>query len=297
MFALAAEISLRIVAAAAAVGLVLVVLRVRSGAARHAAWLAVLLAMLTMPGLMAIVPSVEVAVPSRLALDFGGISGEPNSYESLERPASLDFTEPLPAVAVNSPSLGAKSSRNRPAFDWRVAAIVFYSAGVLFFFVRIVVGWLLGRRLVARAIRVACDNQAPVFESPAVATPMTTGIVSPCVLLPVTWREWPEDKLQAVMAHENAHIARRDSLVALLARANRAIFWFHPLAWWLERTLAVTAEQACDETAARQVGQPGAMPKSCSKWRKPSGSAGIGCRGRQSAWTALVCSARASIAS
>ena len=64
MFALAADISLRIVAAAAAVGLVLVVLRVRSGAARHAAWSAVLLAMLTMPVLMAIVPRVEVPVPS-----------------------------------------------------------------------------------------------------------------------------------------------------------------------------------------------------------------------------------------
>ena len=85
---------------------------------------------------------------------------------------------------------------------------------------------------------------------------MTAGIVSPCVLLPVTWREWPEDTLQAVLAHENAHIARRDSLVALLAHVNRAIFWFHPLAWWLERTLAMTAEHACDETAARQVGQP-----------------------------------------
>ena len=56
MFVLAADVSLRIVAAAAAVGVVLVVLRVRSGAARQAAWSAVLLAMLTMPVLVAIVP-------------------------------------------------------------------------------------------------------------------------------------------------------------------------------------------------------------------------------------------------
>ena len=256
MFALAADISLRIVAAAAAVGLVLVVLRVRSGAARHAAWSAVLLAMLTMPGLMAIVPRVEVPVPSTLALDFGGIAGEPNPYEPLETPASPDFTEPQPSVAVTSPALEAKESPSRLAFDWRMAVGALYAAGALFFFARIAAGWILARRLIARAIRVACDNRAPVFESPAVATPMTAGIVSPCVLLPVTWREWPEDKLQAVLAHENAHIARRDSLVALLAHANRAIFWFHPLAWWLERTLAVTAEHACDETAARQVGQP-----------------------------------------
>ena len=256
MFALAADSSLRIVAAAAAVALVLVVLRVRSGAARHAAWSAVLLAMLTMPGLMAIVPPVAVAVPSTLAVDFGGIAGEWISNAPVETAASPDVTGPRPSVAVASPSLDPKGSPHRPASDWRIAAIALYAAGALLFFVRIAAGWMLARRLVARATRVACDNRAPVFESSAIATPMTAGIVSPCVLLPVTWRAWPEDTLQAVLAHENAHIARRDSLVAFLAQVNRAIFWCHPLAWWLERTLAVTAEHACDETAARLVGQP-----------------------------------------
>ena len=255
MFVLAADMSLRIVVAAAAVGLVLVVLRVRSGAARHAAWSAVLLAMLTMPVLMAIVPRVEVPVPSTLPLDFGAIAGEPNPYAPLETPVSPDSTEPQPS-GVSSQALETKDRSGRLAFDWRIAAIALYAAGALFFFVRIAVGWILARRLVGRAVRVTCDNRAPVFESSAVITPMTTGVVSPCVLLPVAWREWPDDKLRAVLAHENAHIARRDSLVALLAQTNRAIFWFHPLAWWLERTLAVTAEHACDETAARQVGQP-----------------------------------------
>jgi hypothetical protein len=255
MFGLAADISLRIVAAAAAVGLVLVVLRVRSGAARHAAWSAVLLAMLTMPVLTAVVPRVEVPVPSTL-LDFGAIGSEPDPYEPVGTPVSPDFTDLQLSLAATSSGLEAKESPIRFTFDRRSAAIALYAAGVLFFFVRLAGGWMLARRLVAGATRVARDNRAPVFESAAVATPMTTGIVSPCVLLPLTWREWPEDTLRAVLAHENAHIARRDSLVALLARANRAIFWFHPLAWWLERTLAVAAEHACDETAARQVGQP-----------------------------------------
>ena len=256
MFAQAADISLRIVAAAAAVELVLVVLRVRSGAARHAAWLAVLLAMMTMPALMAIVPPVQVPVPSTLALDFESITGGRNPYADLGTPVQPASTPTLPSDVIKSPAVAAKAGPTPLAVNWRIAAITVYAAGALFFFIRMAAGWTLARRLTARAVRVACDNRAPVFESPAVATPMTTGIVSPCVLLPVTWREWPEDKLAAVLAHENAHIARRDSLVALLAQANRAIFWFHPLAWWLERTLAVTAEHACDETAARQVGQP-----------------------------------------
>ena len=42
-------------------------------------------------------------------------------------------------------------------------------------------------------------------------------------------------------------VRRRDSLVALLAAVNRSIFWFHPLAWWMECKLSLLAEQACDE--------------------------------------------------
>jgi hypothetical protein len=161
-----------------------------------------------------------------------------------------------PSIAVSVPAADAHGRSRRLAFDGRIAAIALYAAGVLFFVVRITAGWILARRLVVRAVRVPCDNVAPVFESAAIATPMTAGIVSPCVLLPIAWRGWPEDKVTAVLAHENAHIARRDSLVALLARVNRAVFWFHPLAWWLERTLAVTAEHACDDAAARQLGRP-----------------------------------------
>src|SRR6185503_2729252 len=123
----AADISIRIAAAAAAVGLVLVVLRVRSGAARHAAWSAVLLAMLTMPGLIAIVPRVEVPVPSTLALYFGGIAGELNSYEPPETPVSPGFTETQRSVAVTTPTLEAKASPGRFAFDWRIAAIALYA--------------------------------------------------------------------------------------------------------------------------------------------------------------------------
>ena len=256
MFALAADISLRILAAAAAVGLLLIVLRVRSGAARHAAWLAVLLAMLTMPVLTAVFPRVEVPVPSALALDLGAITGEPDSYKAFATPASPGFSEPQVSRVAAGPGREVQTSPARASFDWRTAAIALYAAGVLFFFARIAGGWILARRLVGGASRMACDNRAPVFESAAVATPMTTGIVSPCVLLPMTWREWPGDTLTVVLAHENAHIVRRDSLVALLAHVNRAILRFHPLAWWLERTLAVTAEHACDDTGARQVGQP-----------------------------------------
>ena len=58
-----------------------------------------------------------------------------------------------------------------------------------------------------------------------------------------------------MLAHELAHVERRDTVTSLLARINRCIFWFHPLAWWLERKLALTAEQAADDAGVQAVGE------------------------------------------
>jgi len=66
------------------------------------------------------------------------------------------------------------------------------------------------------------------------------------VLLPSEWRDWPAEKLKLVLAHESAHARRYDPAIAFVAAVNKCIFWFHPLAWWLERRLAVLAEHAAD---------------------------------------------------
>ncbi|HVJ26433.1 MAG TPA: M56 family metallopeptidase [Vicinamibacterales bacterium] len=264
MLITALDVSLRIIAAAAAVGLVLVVLRVRSGAARHAAWSAVLVAMLLMPLLTAIVPKVDVPVPAALALDLGTGPSETPEYSFAPAESPVGSQMPVATVPTAENPRGERRDSfpvNRSsiaAFQQQITSllVLIYVAGGIFFAVRMAGGWRLARRLVAGTTPVDIANSARVLESPVIATPLTTGVMSPTVLLPITWREWPADKLAAVLAHENAHIVRRDALVAFLAQVNRAIFWFHPLAWWLERTLAVAAEHACDETAARQIGQP-----------------------------------------
>jgi hypothetical protein len=72
------------------------------------------------------------------------------------------------------------------------------------------------------------------------------GWFRPVAILPEHSHEWPPAKLDAVLTHELEHARRRDPLVQWLALLNRAIFWFHPLAWWLERRLATLAEDSCD---------------------------------------------------
>ena len=124
---------------------------------------------------------------------------------------------------------------------WSGAAGAMYVTGVALFLLRFALGW---RR--ARAIRRDAIHVQGRLAHPACVTPLTIGVVDPLVILPIDWVSWDDGELSAVLAHEEAHVRRRDPLVAAIALLNRAIFWFHPLAWWLQREISRLSEQACD---------------------------------------------------
>ena len=86
-------------------------------------------------------------------------------------------------------------------------------------------------------------------ESEMLSVPLMMGVREPAILLPAGWRRWDDEEFAAVLAHELSHVERRDALWQRLALIHRAIFWFSPLAWWLERHLADLSEQASDEAA------------------------------------------------
>ncbi len=78
--------------------------------------------------------------------------------------------------------------------------------------------------------------------------PGACGWLRPCVVLPdgLSAQLTPAE-LRAVAAHEVAHIQRHDNLWAALAHLVVAVFWFHPLLWWIERRMLAEREAACDE--------------------------------------------------
>ncbi len=86
-------------------------------------------------------------------------------------------------------------------------------------------------------------------ESEFLSVPVTVGVLRSAILLPAGWRDWEEGELDAVIAHEMSHVARRDALVDCLALLHRSIFWFSPLSWHLVRCLTDLAEEASDEAA------------------------------------------------
>jgi hypothetical protein len=103
----------------------------------------------------------------------------------------------------------------------------------------------LGTLQVASIIRRASRRDGNLL-SDRCGAPVTAGWFRPVVILPESWSRWPGAQLDAVLTHEREHARRRDPLFQWIALLNRSVFWFHPLAWWLERRLAALAEEACD---------------------------------------------------
>jgi len=205
----------------------------RIAALQHAVWTAVVCGMLALfafgqalPRLPLRVLTRPVAAPVRSAPP---LSEPPLVRETVEMPAP----SPVPPRSIN----------------WSDIAAYAYAAIALAFFVRFATGMFLARRLLARS-----SAAGDLRESELIAVPLTVGWLRPKVLLPLEWRQWDREKLDAVLAHEGAHVRRRDGLVAALAGINRCIFWFHPLAWMLERRLRLLAELACDEWCVAALG-------------------------------------------
>ena len=88
--------------------------------------------------------------------------------------------------------------------------------------------------------------------SDAVPSPLSWGWRNPVILIDPDTLDEPEEAA-AILAHEIAHVARRDWPVLMLTRIAATLFWFNPLVWLLEREVVQQAEEAADCEAARCV--------------------------------------------
>jgi beta-lactamase regulating signal transducer with metallopeptidase domain len=229
------ECAVRAALIAVGTAAVLRLLRVKTAGARHAAWAGVLLLMLLLPVWTAWGPKAPVRM-----------------LPSASAPAAS-----LPLILA-APALSAVSYPAAPAprvqanhWNWRTSLAAVYLLGLLVLLLRLALGTLRAHALVRRAAN--CEGR---LTSKSCTAPITVGWLRPAVILPESWRTWPQAQLEAVLTHENEHARRRDPLVQWLALLNRAVFWFHPLAWWLERRLSALAEEACDATVLARGHDP-----------------------------------------
>ena len=182
---------------------------------------------------------------------------------AVPHPHGRSATPGLPRKATEPPLPSA-------AAFWSSWILAVYLIGALLMLGRLALGFALCHRMIRSSnlpglpVEHVCSPELQdrlhrvaviLGTSPATAVPLTVGWLRPRILLPDGWRAWSTAKRDAALAHELAHVERRDTLITLVGAINLCVYWFHPLAWLLRRRLASLAEHACDDLAITWTGQ------------------------------------------
>jgi len=165
--------------------------------------------------------------------------------------------------------LASWGSRIQSFLPW---IIPLWLSGVLFLSLRTLAGWiwLQHLRMTAQpyrgeladclhvfALEAGVRRQVRFLESIRVKSPMTMGVFRPIVILPLGFfMNLDPVAIDAVLAHELAHIRRFDVFVNGLQCIIETLLFFHPVVWWISRRIRAEREHCCDDSAVETCGDP-----------------------------------------
>ena len=170
----------------------------------------------------------------------------------------ISSSKPFESLPSTAPSLS-----NSEVMSWLVMA---WFCGAIVLWARLVGGWIIATRMRSKYIRTAPAEwsetldqlrarlrvSAPVrlLSSASVAVPTVVGWLRPVILLPVgALTGLQPEHVEILLAHELAHIRRRDYLVNILQSAAEALLFYHPAVWWVSRHIRAERESCCDDIA------------------------------------------------
>lgn len=129
-----------------------------------------------------------------------------------------------------------------------IAVEALWALGTLVVAARWCTRWLIVRRALRESRPTDMAFVIPVMSSVQQLEPVTVGFLRPVLLIPNGLEHRLSLKeMRAVLAHERCHVVWRDNLAATFHMLVEALFWFHPLIWWLGIRLVDERERACDE--------------------------------------------------
>ncbi len=203
--------------------------------------------------------SMLVAFLATLAMLWPAAGGAPIAHRVLNLPLAL---APEPDDAL--------------AHIWRFSDLLPWIAplwivGVIVFQVRTLAGWMAARRLRtagvcfapaewserlnALARRLCISRSVKLLESALAEAPVLMGHFRPVILLPLGLiAGLPAEQVEAILAHELAHIARRDYLVNLVETFVESLLFYHPAVWWMAHVIRAERENCCDDVAVAVSG-------------------------------------------
>lgn len=244
-----------------------------SASARYRIYLSALLVMAAcplvtlwvLPAHPAVAPAALPAGPAAAASPTplpAVVTAQPVAAETQRRPSAS------PAVVARSPAAPAAAAlRGHSWRPWAPFVVSAYLFGVALMLARLAMGLHGGHRLRRQAAPVEEPAMLEILRQQAqrlglrvtpvlaycrrIAVPTVVGIIKPVVLLPAALAGGlTARQVEAVLAHELAHIRRYDPLINVLQRLIEATLFFHPAVWLISSRVRMEREHCCDDAAA-----------------------------------------------
>jgi uncharacterized protein (TIGR03435 family) len=252
----------------AVAGLATLLLRKNQASARYGLWLAA---------------SVKFLIPFSLLVGLGGLLPRPRP--AVIQPQMTVYSAIDVASQPFRATMSIPSSTHDASWMDRVVALVpaVLAAVWLCGVGMVLLMWFVRWRRVSATLResahamkgreleilrrLECNAKAngriALMHSQEMMEPGIFGIVRPVLLWPVRLTERLEDgHIEAILAHELLHVRRHDNLAAATHMVVEALFWFHPMVWWMESRMVEERERACDEAVIEQGARPNVYAES-----------------------------------
>ncbi|HEV7842227.1 MAG TPA: M56 family metallopeptidase, partial [Pyrinomonadaceae bacterium] len=198
----------------------------------------------------------EESVNAKSSLPKGALSSQPDWAGRMLKPAGF------------APFENLTESRFALLARW---VVLFWLAGIIIFSVRLFRAWMATERLKHRGLgrgsaaceasfarlaqRIGVSRPARLYKSVLVEVPTVIGWLRPVVLVPVSaFTGLSQQQLDALLAHELAHVRRYDYLVNLLQSVTETLLFYHPAVWWVSKQIRTEREHACDDLAVEACG-------------------------------------------
>jgi bla regulator protein blaR1 len=235
-----------------AAALVAAALRQNGAEIRHRIWL---------------IASLKFLVPFAVLMNLGNLLGAlrpvpvaPVSDAIPDLSMAIDrITQPFTSDVFVSPVAAAAPEINW--MPWLIGSVWAIGCGAVI--VMRVRGWRRVKAALRKSVPLEVTAPLPVRSSAGLLEPGVVGLWRPVLLVPEgIQRQLTRKQFEAVLLHELCHVKRRDNLTSSLHMLVEAVFWFHPLVWFIGARLLDERERACDEYVLRTAGDPSAYAES-----------------------------------
>ncbi len=210
---------------------------------------------------------------------IGPVSMQPTASQGAAR-SETTFASDGPGVAAQLPEIsdkllvGNSRSRTESSHWWMVAAdnlrpwlitiVTVWILGVMICAVRPLLSWIAIRRwrqvgtspvsdevsamMLRLSERLGVWRKTEILQSSFVHVPLVFGYLRPLILLPASLlTNLPASQLEAIIAHELAHVRRHDFLLNFMQTIIETLFFYHPAIWWLSNRVRIERENCCDD--------------------------------------------------